>query len=90
MAAGICREKNCLPRAVYSNYLELLKARMRKGVPKLPQYVAFGGGDHEKYHFPDQGFVSIWPNPATNVPPYTLEVIKSLKMNHRNEHPLLK
>lgn len=90
MAAGICREKNCLPRAVYSNYLELLKARMRKGVPKLPQYVAFGGGDHEKYHFPDLGFVSIWPNPATNVPPHTLEVIKSLKMNHRNEHPLLK
>ena len=37
LAAGICREKNCLPRAVYSNHLELLKARMRKGVP--PQTV---------------------------------------------------
>ena len=38
MAAGICREKNCLPRAVYSNYLELLKALMRKGVPKPANY----------------------------------------------------
>ena len=89
IAAGICQEKSCLPRAVYSDHLELLKARMRKGVPKLPQYVAFGGGDHEKYHFPDLGFVSIWPNPATNVAPHTLEVIKSLKMNHRHEHPAL-
>lgn len=90
IAAGICREKGCLPRAVYSDHLGLLKERMKKGVPRLPQYVAFGGGDHEKYHFPDLGFVSIWPNPATNVAPHTLEVIRSLKMNHRHEHPALR
>ncbi len=87
IAAGICREKACTPRDVYTQHLALLKERMTKGVPKLPQYVAFGGGMHEKYHFADLGFVPIWPNPATNLPPHTVEAIRSLKMNHRRKHP---
>ena len=89
IAAGICREKGCAPRDVYASHLDELKARMRKGVPKLPQYVAFGGGLHEKYHFPDLGFIPVWPNPATNLAPRTAEAIRSLRMNHRHEHPAL-
>lgn len=89
IAAGICHEKSCDPRDVYATYLPILKERMEKGVPKLPQYVAFGGGMHEKYHFPDLGFIPVWPNPATNLAPHTVESIRSLKMNHRHKHPQL-
>ena len=89
MAAGICREKGCDPRGVYESHLGELVARMKKGVPKFPQYVAFGGGMHEKYHFADLGFVPIWPNPATNISPRTVESIRVLKMNHRHKHPLV-
>jgi len=89
IAAGICKEKNCTPREVYVKQLALLKERMTKGVPKLPQYVTFGGGLHEKYHFPDFGFVPVWPAPATNLAPATVEAIRSLKMNHRRKHPVL-
>jgi len=89
IAAGICKEKACLPRDVYAKCLELLKARMRAGVPKQEQYVAFGGGLHEKYHFADLGFVPVWPNPATNLTPHQVEAIRSLGMVHRHPHPQL-
>ena len=87
IAAGICREKSCDPRDVYKAHLSLLKERMTKGVPKLPQYCAFEGGLHEKYHFADLGFVPIWPNPATNLSARVIEAIRSLGMNHRHKHP---
>ena len=89
IAAGICKEKNCDPRDVYATHLSVLKARMEKGVPKQSQYCAFGGGLHEKYHFADLGFVSIWPNPATNITPRTAAAIRSLGMVHRHPHPLV-
>ncbi len=89
IAAGICKENNCDPRDVYAKHLSVLKERMKAGVPKQEQYCAFGGGDHEKYHFADLGFIPIWPNPATNVSPRTVEAIRSLKMNHRHKHPLI-
>ena len=89
IAAGICKAKDCLPRAVYAQHLALLKERMKAGVPKQEQYVAFGGGLHEKYHFPDLGFVPVWPNPATNLTPHQVESIRSLKMVHRHPHPQL-
>jgi len=89
IAAGICKENNCDPRDVYAKHLSVLAARMKAGVPKQQQYCAFGGGDHEKYHFADLGFIPIWPNPATNVSPRTVEAIRSLKMNHRHKHPLI-
>ena len=89
IAAGICREMGCDPRDVYRSHLAELVERMKKGVPKLPQYVAFHGGDHEKYHFADHGFIPIWPNPATNIPPRAAESIRALRMNHRHKHPLV-
>ena len=89
IAAGICKEKDCDPRDVYATHLSVLKERMEKGVPKQAQYCAFGGGLHEKYHFADLGFVPIWPNPATNIAPRTVEAIRSLGMVHRHPHPLV-
>ncbi len=32
MAAAVCRERNCSPRAVYTDHLDRLKARMTEGV----------------------------------------------------------
>ncbi len=89
MAAGICKEKGCSPRAVYADHLPLLKDRMAKGAPARAQYCAFWGGLHEKYHFPDLGFIPIWPNPATNLTPNTVEAIRALKMDHRRKHPII-
>ena len=87
IAAGICKAKDCSPRDVHAQHLALLKERMKAGVPKQEQYVAFGGGLHEKYHFPDLGFVPVWPNPATNLTPHQVETIRSLGMVHRHLHP---
>ena len=89
IAAGICKEKGCDPRDVYATHLSVLKDRMAKGVPKQEQYCTFGGGLHEKYHFADLGFIPIWPNPATNIAPHTIEAIRSLGMPHRHRHPLI-
>ena len=89
IAAGICREKGCDPRGVYERHLSELVSRMEKGVPKLPQYVAFGGGMHEKYHFADGSSVQIYPNPATNISPRVVESIRALQMNHRHKHPII-
>ena len=89
IAAGICKEKSCDPRDIYATHLSVLKERMEKGVPKQSQYCAFGGGMHEKYHFADLGFISVWPNPATNISPHTVEAIRSLGMVHRHKHPLI-
>ena len=87
IAAGICKAEGCSPRGVYARHLALLKERMKAGVPKQEQYVAFGGGLHEKYHFPDLGFIPVWPNPATNLTPHQVEAIRSLGMVHRHLHP---
>ena len=87
-ALGI-REKDCDPRDVYATHLSVLKERMEKGVPKQSQYCTFDGGLHEKYHFADLGFIPIWPNPATNIAPRTVEAIRSLGMEPRHKHPLI-
>ncbi len=60
MATSICKCYDCLPRKVYTDYLEDFKALLEKGVPSP---VAFdhgcGYGDTcEWYHFKDAG--SIW------------------------------
>lgn len=89
IAAGICKAKGCSPREVHAQHLALLKERMKAGVPKQQQYVAFGGGLHEKYHFPDLGFIPVWPGPATNLTPHQVEAIRSLGMVHRHPHPQL-
>jgi len=89
IAAGLCKERGCLPRDVYAVHLKDLHSRMLAGVPKQKQYVAFTNRDDEKYHFSDLGFVSVWPNPATNLTPHQVEVIRSLGMPHRHPHPQL-
>jgi hypothetical protein len=87
IAAGICSEKRCDPRDVYAAHLKILIERMKKGVPKLPQYVAFSGGMHETYHFADKGFIRVWPDPVTNLAGRTVEDIRSLGLDHRRRHP---
>ena len=89
MAAGICKEKSCLPRAVYTDHLALLKERMTKGAPPRAQYCAFWGGLHEKYHFKELGFIRIGPNPTTNLSERVKEAIDHIGMEHRHRHPEL-
>ena len=99
MAAGICKEKGCDPRAVYADHLALLKERMTKGAPPRAQYCAVWGGLHEKYHFHDLGFIRIGPNPTTNLSERVKEAIDHIGrvkeaidhigMEHRHRHPEL-
>lgn len=89
MAAGICKEKGCRPRAVYSDHLALLKTRMTAGAPARPQYCAFSGGLVEKYHFKDLGFVTLGPERTTNLSVRVKEAVGSLKLVHRYAHPEL-
>ena len=56
MAAAICTQHECLPRGVYTDHLEELKAMMSAGV-NIPAAFACGGiGKAESYHFKDIGW----------------------------------
>ena len=50
MAAEICIRRNCLPRAVYSEYLAELKSAMKEGIPMDPPF-GWMPGNEEAYHF---------------------------------------
>lgn len=50
MAAEICIRRNCLPRAVYSEYLDELKSAMTEGIPMDPPF-GWMPGNEEAYHF---------------------------------------
>ena len=50
MAAAICIRRNCLPRAVYSEYLDELKSAMTEGIPMDPPF-GWMPGSEEAYHF---------------------------------------
>ena len=89
MAAGICKEKACTPRAVYTDHLSLLKERMTKGAPPRSQYCAFWGGLHESYHFKELGFIRIGPDPTTNLSERVKSAIDAIGMEHRHKHPEL-
>ncbi len=89
IAAGICKERGCNPRAVYAQHLAALKERMRRGVPKFRDYVAFHNQDGEKYHFHDMGFVGIWPRTTNAIPARAERVIRSLEMDHLHKDPRL-
>ena len=76
LAAGICREKACLPREVYTKYLPELQARMKKGVP-IP--CAFEGltNAEEAYHFKDAGWFSLdHPENSERHDPAALQKLK--------------
>ena len=56
MAAAICKQHDCLPRGVYTDHLDELKAMMNTGV-NIPAAFACGGiGKAESYHFKDIGW----------------------------------
>jgi hypothetical protein len=50
MAADICIRKECLPRAVYAEYLDDLKVAMNEGIPMDPPF-GWLPGNEEAYHF---------------------------------------
>ncbi len=57
LAAGICREHDCLPREVYTKYLPELQDRMKKGV-RIPCAFECPTNAEEAYHFKDAGWFS--------------------------------
>ena len=59
-ATGICRERNCNPREVYTRYLDELKAKLQEGV-KIPTAFGCDVNYHEKYHFKDIGWLHLNP-----------------------------
>lgn len=60
MAVGLCKEHNCKPRQIYSEYLRDFKEKLNKGVEII---YAFQGtmNDHECYHYKKEGWVELRP-----------------------------
>jgi len=59
IAASLCTELHCTPRALYTDHLDALKEALKKGVP-VPN--AFGCGTYnvqESYHFKDIGWLHL-------------------------------
>jgi hypothetical protein len=50
MAASVCRKHDCLPKAVYDNYLEELKALMTAGI-NMEAPCSWNVGHQDGYHF---------------------------------------
>ena len=91
LAAGICREKACLPREVYTTCLAELQARMKKGVP-IP--CAFEGltNAEEAYHFKDAGWFSLdHPESSERHDPAALRKLKKgiAALGFPHKYPLL-
>ena len=88
LAASICRERQCLPRDVYGEHLDELRAAMARGVP-VPTYHAYGCDTSESYHFKELGFVRIGPGHENAAPlaPGLVARIRALAVSHIYRHP---
>ena len=88
LAAAVCKEHGMLPRDVYAERLDELKAKMEAGIPPLPTFHGYHSGLGEKYDFNRRGWVHIYP-PCDEIPADLARDIVELGFIHRNEHPLL-
>lgn len=88
LAATVCRQESCLPRAVYETHFAKLKALMEQGVPTRV-YHAYGCDTSESYHFKELGFIGIGPGKENAAPldPGLAERIRVLGMKHKFRHP---
>ncbi len=95
MAASLCTKHGCLPRDIYTEHLDALKAMMARGVP-VPDAFACGEiSDTEKYHFKDMGFWHLTTGEITcnGIPITEKEVarfkasIDHLGLKHKHEIP---
>lgn len=88
LASSICREKGCTPREVYAKHLELLKAKMTAGAPKLPDYHGYHVGMDESYDINHRGWRYVYPGgKAGTLDEEMKEEIRGYGYIHRNEHP---
>lgn len=83
MAAKICCQNGCFPRAVGETYLEELKSLMREGVPTPEQFNCFARGRRESYHFKELGHLAYDGSGRTRgVPEQLQRDIAALKRDH--------
>lgn len=88
LASAICKRHGCLPREVYTEYLEELKALMKSGVPS-PDAFACSVGCEEAYHFKDIGWWWLDRERAEN-PQYQEKFekgVEALKLEHKYPTP---
>ncbi len=81
LAAGLCAQKNVLPRAIYERHFAELKALMEKGVP-VPTYHAYPCDHSESYHFKESGFFSV-SDPRLRDEPGLRARVKALGVRHK-------
>ncbi len=92
MAAGICKEHQCLPRDVYDKYLSELKINMTSGI-YIPDAFAWAEiNDVEKYHFKDMEWWNLHNKTTTrNVTKEEIEkfrtCINEWNLSHKHELP---
>lgn len=56
IAAGICKEKDCMPSDIYRKYLSEFKEKLKNGV-EVPQTFSGRVENEEAYHFKDIGWL---------------------------------
>ena len=87
MAAAVCKEHNCDPSSVYSEYLSELIQKMTDGV-KIPCAFECEVGSEEAYHFKDIGWLYLPEGKcdAKNVEKFK-RGIKALGIRHKYSLP---
>ncbi|MBE6635325.1 MAG: FAD-dependent oxidoreductase [Ruminococcaceae bacterium] len=55
IASGVCKRHGCLPREVYTEYLDELRAKLTEGI-RIPDAFECAVEDEEAYHFKDIGW----------------------------------
>ena len=87
MAASICAKEDALPRDVYEDHLDELKAMMSAGVPAFRNYHGGGTGKNEGYHFKEIGHLRYYPKPSERLSdPRVRQRIEALGVQHMEDH----
>ena len=88
LASSVCKKYGCMPRQVYTEYLDALIALMKKGVAS-PDAFDGGCGGGESYHFKDIGWW--WIDRAKAQHPEAIDKFKKgvvfLSLEHKYPMP---
>jgi len=83
MAAAVCKQNDCLPRDVYTQYFDELASKMKDGVPSPAYHSYWPRSDDQRYHIKELGMLRI-PNDLERIKsdPELYKRIAALNITH--------